>query len=336
MTVKPAPLRDLKKRYLKERSVEVGQSTISNYNTTLRQFVEFLESEHGVTISSDLDSDLLQRFKEYRLDRVKPITAKYDLITTRSFIKFCEGLDAVTNDLHMTVNVPRLDGDEEVADDILSKPEADAILTHLKRFEYASNRHVSVHVFWKTGMRLSGLIALDVRDIDVEAHTIHVRHRPESGTPLKNKKKSNRDVNITPETIELLLDFIDSTRREVTDEYGRKPLITTAFGRATRTTIQRYIYTATRPCIYNREECPFDRSPDDCEATYANAAVKCPGSVSPHALRRGYVTAVRNAGQPIDVTGDRVNMSAEVLKKHYDHGTVADKAERRKEHILDI
>lgn len=62
----------------------------------------------------------------------------------------------------------------------------------------------------------------------------------------------------------------------------------------------------------------------------------CPGSISPHALRRGYVTAARNAGQPKDVTGERVNMSNEVLEKHYDMGTTADKAKRRRGYILDI
>lgn len=43
----------------------------------------------------------------------------------------------------------------------------------------------------------------------------------------------------------------------------------------------------------------------------------------------GYVTAARNAGQPKDVTGERVNMSGEVLDKHYDKGSSAEKAERR-------
>lgn len=67
-----------------------------------------------------------------------------------------------------------------------------------------------------------------------------------------------------------------------------------------------------------------------------NASCKCPGSVSPHALRRGYVTAARNAGQPKDVTGERVNMSGKVLDKHYDKGTNAEKAERRRDYVRDI
>lgn len=64
-----------------------------------------------------------------------------------------------------------------------------------------------------------------------------------------------------------------------------------------------------------------------------NTSCKCPGSVSPHALRRGYVTVARNAGQSKDVTGERVNMSGSVLDTHYDKGSSAEKAERRKERI---
>jgi len=84
-------------------------------------------------------------------------------------------------------------------------------------------------------------------------------------------------------------------------------------------------YTATRPCHY-KNACPFDEGPETCEANKWDGASKCPGSVSPHALRRGYVTAARNAGQPKDVTGERVNMTGKVLDKHYDKGSHSDNA----------
>lgn len=242
----------------------------------------------------------------------------------------------VPADLHVTVRIPKLDDSEEVSENILSCDEADAILRYLERFEYATQRHVTVLVLWKTGMRLSGLRALDVKDFDETRPVLEVRHRPETGTPLKNSEKSERDVNIPEATAEVLRDYNENNRDEVTDEYGRKPLITTMYARATRSTIQRYVYTATRPCYYNGGKCPFDRDPEDCEAAYAHDAVKCPGSVSPHAIRRGYVTVARNAGQAKDVTGERVNMSNEVLEKHYDMGTTADKAERRRDYIMDI
>jgi len=56
-------------------------------------------------------------------------------------------------------------------------------------------------------------------------------------------------------------------------------------------------------------------------------------SVSPHALRRGYVTTARNAGQPKDVTGERANLSGWILDKHYDKGSAAEKAERRRGYL---
>lgn len=191
-----------------------------------------------------------------------------------------------------------------MSENILSRDEADAMLRYLVRFEYATQRHVAVLIFWKTGMRMSGLRALDVKDFDETRGVLEVRNRPETGTPHKNKEKGERDVNITEATAEVLRDYIENNRHDVTDEYGRKSLITTMYGRATRSTIQRMVYTATRPCYYDGGECPFDRNPEECEAAYAHDAVKCPGSVSPDAIRRGYVTAARNAGQPKDVTGE--------------------------------
>ena len=41
-------------------------------------------------------------------------------------------------------------------------------------------------------------------------------------------------------------------------------------------------------------------------------------SISPHALRRGYVTEALNAGQLKEVTADRVDVTNGILEKHYD------------------
>lgn len=122
----------------------------------------------------------------------------------------------------------------------------------------------------------------------------------------------------------------------MTDDHGRRPLVATDHGWASRTSITKHVYDATKPCFYNGGNCPFDRKVSECEATYWGPASKYPGSVSPHALRRGYVTVARNAGQPKDVTGERVNMSGKVLDKHYDKGTNAEKAERRRDYVKDV
>lgn len=80
----------------------------------------------------------------------------------------------------------------------------------------------------------------------------------------------------------------------------------------------------------------MDRDIAECEAMSNNMASKCPVSVSPHALRRGYVTEALNAGQPKDVTADRVNMTHEVMDKHYDKATKNERMERREDYLVNI
>ncbi|WP_410766423.1 tyrosine-type recombinase/integrase [Haloferax sp. DFSO60] len=335
MSLKTTPPHEAKNRFLKDKNPGVTEKTLKNYRTCLRQFCDWLDDQR-VTNLNDLDSELIQRYKEHRLSKVKVITARQDMMTIKQFIEFCEHIAAVPRGMGDMVRIPSVSEQDEICDDLLTRDEATEILDFLGKYEYASKRHVTLLLLWKTGMRMSGLRALDLGDFDEGRPALELRHRARAGTPLKNKEKSERDVLITPETAEVVSDYITQTRPDVADEHGRAPLLASESGRVVGTTIQRYVYTATRPCYYNGGECPFDRNPEDCEAMSWNASCKCPGSVSPHALRRGYVTAARNAGQPKDVTGERVNMSGKVLDKHYDKGTSAEKAKRRQGYIKDI
>jgi integrase len=335
MELKPTPPHDAKQRYLKEKATHVTEKTHYNYSTTMRQFSEWL-AENGYGDLRNVDSDVVDQYKEYRLTQVKPITARNDMRIIKNFIEYCESIQAVPVGLGELIRVPKISEDDEVCDDILTRQEAKDVLDYLSTYEYASARHVVVLILWKTGMRTSGLLGLDQEDFDEGRPAIEVRHRPDSRTPLKRKKKSQRDILIKPEVATVISDYISGHRNDVTDEHGRNPLVTTKNGRVSRTQVQKYVYTSTRPCVYNGKKCPFERDTKTCEAMRYDLASKCPGSVSPHALRRGYVTAARNAGQPKDVTGDRVNMSGPVLDKHYDHGNYDEKAERRREHLRDI
>lgn len=160
--------------------------------------------------------------------------------------------------------------------------------------------------------------------------------RSRDATPLKNRKRSERDVAIREDTSDVLADYIEMNRPDVADGAGKKPLLASKQGRLSSSTVQRYIYTATRPCVYTGD-CPFDEyEPSICEARTWNGSSKCPGSVSPHAVRAGYVTAALNSGQPRDVTGDRTDMGDDVLRRHYDRATRQEKAERRRSHLKNI
>ncbi|WP_202593752.1 tyrosine-type recombinase/integrase [Halolamina rubra] len=331
------PPHEAMNRYLKDKSTDVTDSTLSNYQTTLNGFCDWLCDEAGVKTLNTLSSDEIQQFKEWRLERVKTITLKTDMTCIKGFVHFCEHIDAVPEGMHQLVRVPKPNREDEVADSILTSDEATEILTYLDKHEYVSLRHVIFSVLWKTGMRRSSLYGLDKRDFEDGANPyLRVRHRPETETPLKNKSRGERDVRITDEVASVLRDYLRFNHPDDEDEHGRTPLLTSSHGkRCEPSTIQRNIYTVTRPCHYTGE-CPMERDLDECEATSYNTASKCPASVSPHALRRGYVTESLNAGQPKDVTADRVDMSHEVMDKHYDKATKNEQMERREDYLIDV
>jgi integrase len=335
MKLKATPPHDAKNRYLKDKSSHVSDKTIYNYDTALTRFLEFLDMRN-IDDMRDVDSDLIQQFEQHRLESVKPVTCRNDIRTVKNFIEFCETIQACPVGLHELIRPTKVPKGDEVCDTILTKEEADAILDYLNTYHYASTRHAILLVLWKTGMRVGALRSLDVSDFNEGKPALELRNRPGKGTPLKKRERGERNVFITLATAEILSDYIETNRTDSKDEYGRQPLFSSKNGRMNIPALQKNVYAATRPCTYNGDNCPYGKDTDTCEAMRYDRASKCPGSVSPHALRRGYVTAARNAGQPKDVTGERVDMGKSTLDKHYDHGNHDEKLDRRKDHLRDI
>jgi integrase len=159
---------------------------------------------------------------------------------------------------------------------------------------------------------------------------VEVHHRPDTGTPLKNKSKAEREVNLHTWVCEILDDYITIRRHDVTDEYDRRPLFTTQCGRPVNSNLRAHINSITRPCHYSGER-PHDREIEECEATKMENAQQCPSSVPPHAIRRSAITAWLNEGHSKELLSDRMNVSTKTLEKHYDARTVDEKRRLRAE-----
>lgn len=207
----------------------------------------------------------IHQYRSWRAQEVNTVTLSTQLDTLRVFISFCERLELVEKDLADKIDSVVLSRGEEARDVMLDTDEARAMLQHLKKYEYCSRAHVQLLLAWRLGARLGALRALDVGDVHPEEGYIPIRHRPETDTPLKNRKRGERDAAIRDSTAEVLEDWIDEARPSVEDEYGREPLLATTQGRPGRQSVRRAAYAWTRPCAVGLQ-CPHGRTPEDCAA----------------------------------------------------------------------
>mgnify|MGYP000111215627 CR=1 FL=1 len=76
---------------------------------------------------------------------------------------------------------------------------------------------------------------------DADEQYVKVRHRPDMETPIKNKGDGERLVALSDDICELLDDWLDNKRPDVTDDHGREPLLKSNSDCIVETTIQRYV-----------------------------------------------------------------------------------------------
>ena len=331
-TLEPIAPDEAVRLYLRDRQNELADATIDSYRYKLEKFVEWCEAEDVENLNSLSGRDLL-RFKQYRAQDLNSVSLKGQLDALRAFVKWCEAIGGVEQDLHNKVLSPSLnDGDRE-RDVLLDSDAATDILDHLARFEYASLQHAMLTLLWRCGARSGTVRSFDLRDYDRESQWLRAKHRPE--TPLKNKEKGERLIALSSEVCQVLNDYIDHNREDVTDEQGRKPLLTTQFGRVSKSTIRETCYRWTHPCQYNGGHCPHGRDTDTCQALNPpeKAPSVCPSSRSPHAWRRGAITHHLTEDVPVDVVSDRMNVSREVLEAHYDRRDEEVKVEQRRGYL---
>ncbi|GAB7018702.1 tyrosine-type recombinase/integrase [Halostagnicola bangensis] len=231
--------------YLQSAEGEKAASTVQSHGYRLQHFVRWCEKE-GRENLNELSGRDLQAYRVWRRQDgdLTTVSLRGQLATIRAFLKFCERIDAVPQGLHEKVELPDA-GDGDHRDTILDAERAEKILKHLRQFQYASREHALFLLLWRTGIRVGAARGLDVSDLHRERERIELVHRPETETPLKNAQHGERYVALSTNTVEVLGDYIDHTRDEVTDDYGRDPLFTTTQGRPTLSTLRRTVYRVT-------------------------------------------------------------------------------------------
>jgi len=270
----------------------------------------------------------MDEYYEMRSSKIAPATLEGEMWTLKMFCRFLEDLGAVEDGLADSVRIPDLDQEDRSDDTKLHTDAAIALLRHFRSSpkDYGTRLHAFFELAWVTGARIGGIRGLDLRDVDLgENPYVYFRHRPETGTPLKNKLDGERPVALRRETADALQEYIDNYRHDVHDDHGRQPLLTSARGRPINNTVRIWSYQATQPCLHSA--CPHGKERETCEWTEIHGASKCPSSRSPHPIRTGVITYLLNSGWPPEDVAERVNSSVATIKDHYDK---ADPEERRR------
>lgn len=311
--------------YVDDRSRDLRESSMRTHRSALRFFKKWCDNEEIENLN-ELTGRELHEFRIWRrddaptkTDSLSTHTEKTQQKILRQFLRYCEQIGGVEVGLHSLVRVPKVPDDEVARSNTVDPEQAQEVLEWLEKYEYGSLEHIVWTILVDTGGRLGMVIALDVDDYcsNEEPPYLRVRHRPETGTKLKNGKQGERLVGLSPHACSVLDDYVEHHRPDVVDEHGREPLLATSHGRISAGTVRKYVYKWSRPCAVG-QGCPHGRDPDECDATQNSSASKCPSSESPHAIRRGYISHQLSSGIERSYIEGRCDVSSEILETHYD------------------
>lgn len=325
-------------KYLEYQSSScAADQTVAAHRSRLRLFRRWFNQESELDQLRDIEPRHIHEFQVWRSqgirkDGVSAHTVRSALLTTRQFLRWCGTIDAVEQQLHERITVP--DAPHSARPDMLESQRAEKLLDYLDRFYYASAQHVIIRLLWRTGMRAGALTALDLDDFDATDQVIEIRHRPDTGTPLKNRENGERIVAIDQETVNVVEDWIDHERPDFVDEYGREPLVPSKAGRRDSRNLRQLIYNWTRPCHHS--QCPLGREIAECDAANWRNAHQCPETVSSHPIRRGAVTHHVRSDVPVQVVSDRVDCSVPTLRSHYSKVSEKERTEIRRGYLDNI
>lgn len=320
-------------RWLAAIRSDRSEQTRRSYYYRLKLFVEWCEDQ-DIDSMHDLDGWLIDEYITHR-EAVEPTanTRKNELTTLKKWLEYCENIGVVSEGLADTINVPTVPPAERASSIKLATEDAMALLSHYRDSpdEFGTRAHMLLELFWHVGCRVGGLQALDVDDFqttDDGRRYLVFRNRPESDTRLKKGANGERPVILSEQTANAVEAYIDRYRDDVTDDYGREPLVTSILGRPTKGTMRDWAYQATLPCVHG--PCPHDKNPDTCRWTKYNHSSKCPSSRAPHHIRTGAITWMRDQGLPAEIVAERVNASVSTIEEYYDQqDPVAEMLRRR-------
>jgi site-specific recombinase XerD len=327
-------LSDLYERFLSRRQNR-SPATRAQYKRTIPSFVDFAKSR-GITHPAEVSTGLVDAYvDQLQITHDTDATIVTFTKNVRTWLRWLSKRNLCEEAVYRILDKDELGLSPNARDEAIPQDEALGILQNLRRRRRGSAKHALTELFWNGGPRIGGVHSTDLSDFDADNNELQFRHRPETGTRLKNGSKEDgtvgdgeRNIELKDEVVEAIQLYIDTERPDVTDEYGREPLFATQHGRASRSTLRRWVYEATS-CRWSPEN--LDRPA--CDGSCDSDSNVCPQSYYPHAIRRGAIVHHLSGGLRPDRASERFDVSVKVIKEHYDPRTKRQRKEDRSEAV---
>jgi integrase/recombinase XerD len=156
-------------------SVGKADNTVSSYTGDVKGVIRFL-AERDLTFEGTLNRFTIISYKNHLLEQgIAPVTVNKKLNSIQSFNDF------LINKEHMTESVINLGRDRikiakgsEKPVEVYSPAVVEALLFHLETKAKNLRDKVLVHLLLYTGVRVSELVSIKIRDIDFLGHQLKV------------------------------------------------------------------------------------------------------------------------------------------------------------------
>jgi len=263
--------------FLTDREAEVRPATLKGHRSRLNKFIKWCEKEEIYNLNG-LIGRQLHRFRIWRRNdgNLAPPSEKTQMDTLRVFIRWLGTIDGVDPDLQHKVRSPAYNRGEHARAVMIDDERAQELLEYLEKFEYATKKHVVMALLWHTMPdegRWPHSTPRTTTERTVSCPSFIGRRQTHRS---RTAKRGQRLVAMSSEVCMLLDDSILANRNEITDDYGRKPLVTTSEGRIAPSMITKYAYATTRACEYG-QDCQQGEEPEECDAAgYSDSASRCP------------------------------------------------------------
>ncbi|MDZ4204771.1 MAG: tyrosine-type recombinase/integrase [Bacteroidales bacterium] len=262
--------------------------TVKAYRKDLEQFFAYLSENYDITNAAHADHYIIRSWLASLFeDGISPRSINRKLSALKTFYKFLQGQHAIADNPMGKVVSPKA---TKKLPEFIDKESMDRLFSEIvfkEGFVGARDRLV-LEILYSTGMRVSELVALQEKDVDLSLGQMRVT----------GKRNKQRVIPFGPNLGKQISEYIYIIRREVAIQGSNNFLITTNNGQKA---YPRLIYGIVHKYL---------------------ALVTTKTKKSPHVLRHTFATLMLNNGADLNAIKELLGHASLAATQVYTHNTI--------------